>query len=74
LHQSVSGMAVFQIIAAVMAVMLIPMCMICCNRLAISLIMDNEDDSDPSAKDERNLEIAHKLIVKVSLLSNKKLE
>jgi hypothetical protein len=36
--------------------------------------MDNEDDSDPSAKDERNLEIAHKLIVKVSLLSNKKLE
>jgi len=67
-------MAVFQIIAAVMAVMLIPICMICCNRLAISLIIDNEDDSDPSADDDKNLEIAHKLIVKVSLLSNKKLE
>lgn len=59
-------MTAIQIIVAVIAVTLIPICMLCCKRLAVSAIIDNEDNG-ASAIDVKRLEVAQKLIVKVGL-------
>jgi len=56
-------MTAIQIIVAVIAVTLIPICMLCCKRLAVSAIIDNEDNG-ASAIDVKRLEVAQKLIVK----------
>jgi len=61
-------MIAIQIIVAVIALILIPTCMLLCKRLAFAAMED--ETSGPTNAETKRLEIVEKLVVKVSFKVN----